>query len=146
MTSGIRTATGAFDTALTTLIGHADGITSQAEGSLDMPEGFPFTNQLLVTCEKGSAQFDLTASPSVIVRPEGAPEEHPVIPAVDAGTAEAGGNVSSLGGYFNEIVYFLECVRNGIQTTTITPDDAAFAVRLCLAATKSAETGQVVQV
>ncbi len=146
LSSGIRTATGAFDTALTTLIGHADGITSQAEGSLAMPEGFPFTNQLLVVCEEGSVQFDLTASPSVIVRPEGAPEEYPEIPTVDAGTAEAVGNVSSLGGYFNELLYFLECIRDGVQPATITPDEAAFAVKLSLAAAQSAATGQVVSV
>lgn len=146
MSSGIRTATGAFDTALTTLIGHSDGMTSQAEGSLAMPDGFPFTNQLLVVCEKGSVQFDLTAGQSVIVRPAGAPEEYPEIPTVEAGTAEAGGNVSSLGGYFNEIVYFLECIREGVKPTTITPDEAAFAVRLCLAATESAQTGRVATV
>ncbi|MBP6964051.1 MAG: Gfo/Idh/MocA family oxidoreductase [Armatimonadetes bacterium] len=146
MSTGVRTATGALDTALTTLIGHSDGMTSQAEGSLAMPDGFPFTNQLLVVCEKGSVQFDLTAGPSVIVRPSGAPEEYPEIPTVEAGTAEAGGNVSSLGGYFNEIVYFLECIREGVKPTTITPDEAAFAVRLCLAATESAQTGRVATV
>lgn len=146
LSSGIRTAAGAFDTALTTLIGHSDGITSQAEGSLAMPDGFPFTNQLLVVCEKGSIQFDLTSAPSVIVRPEGAPEEYPEIPTVEAGSAEVGGNVSSLGGYFNEIVYFLECVRRNRHPEIITPDEAAFAVRLCLAATESAETGRVVEV
>lgn len=141
--SGVMTAAGAIDTALTMLIGHSIGITSQAEGSLAMPDGFPFTNQLLVVCEKGSVLFDLTASPSVIVRPESAPEEYPEIPSVDAGTAEAGGNVSSLGGYLNEIVYFLECIERGAHPEVITPDEAAFAVRLCLAATESAKIGQI---
>lgn len=141
--SGVMTAAGAIDTALTMLIGHSIGITSQAEGSLAMPDGFPFTNQLLVVCEKGSVLFDLTASPSVIVRPAGAPEEYPEIPTVDAGTAEAGGNVSSLGGYFNEIVYFLECIERGAHPEVITPDEAAFAVRLCLAATESAKMGEI---
>ena len=144
--SGIRTKAGAFDTALSTLYGHSLGITSQAEGSLAMPEGFPFTNQLLVVCEKGSVQFDLTGSPSVTVRREGHPDEHPEVPTVDAGTAEAGGNVSSLGGYLNEIVYFLDCIKYGRHPEIITPEEAAFAVMLSLAATESAETGQVVEV
>lgn len=144
--SGIRTETGAFDTALTTLIGHSLGTTSQAEGCLAMPQGFPFTNQLLVACENGSVQFDLTGSPSVTVRREGHPDEHPEIPTVEAGTAEAGGNVSSLGGYLNEIVYFLDCIEHDRYPETITPEEAAFAVRLSLAATRSAETGQVVAV
>ncbi len=146
MSSGVRTATGAFDTALTTLIDHSEGVTSQAEGCLAMPDGFPFTNQLLVMCEKGSILFDLTSSPSVIIRPEGASEEYPEIPSVDAGSAEAGGNVSSLGGYLNEIVYFLDCIHHGRHPEVITPEEAAFAVKICLAATESAATKRVVAV
>ena len=144
--AGIKTATGAFDTALTTLIGQASGASSQAEGCLAMPDGFPFTNQLLVVCENGSVLFDLAASPSVIVRPAGAPEEYPKVPQPEAGSAEAGGNVSSLGGYYNEIVYFLDCIKNNKHPETITPEEAAFAVRMSLAATESAETGKVVEV
>ena len=145
VTSGIRTQTGAFDTALSTLIGQSAG-TSQAEGSLAMPDGFPFTNQLMVVCENGSVSFDLTASPTLTVRPAGAAHEHPDVPAPVAGSASSGGNISSLGGYYNEIVYFLDCIESGRQPETITPEDAAFAVRLCLAARESAETGKVVNV
>ena len=144
--SGIKTETGAYDTALTMCIGHANGGSSHAEGCLAMPDGFPFTNQLLVVCEKGSVLFDLTASPSLVVRPAGAPEEYPEVPAPVAGSAAAGGNVSSLGGYYNEIVYFLNCLSENKQPETITPEEAAYAVRLCLAATESAETGKVVEV
>ena len=144
VSSGIRTKTGAFDTALTTCIGHANGGSSHAEGCLAMPDGFPFISQMLIVCEKGSMFFDATGSPSLTVRPAGAAEEHPEIPQPQAGSAEAGGNVSSLGGYYNEIVYFLDCVKENRQPRTITPDEAAFAVRLCLAARKSAETGEVI--
>jgi predicted dehydrogenase len=144
--SGIKTATGAYDTALTTLMGHAQSASSQAVGSLAMPDGFPFASRIMVVCEGGSVLFDATGSPSLIVRPAGAPDEYPEIPQPAAGSAEAGGNVSSLGGYYNEIVYFLDCVRDNRLPETVTPEEAAFAVRLCLAARESAETGQVVSV
>ena len=144
VSSGVRTRTGAFDTALTTLIGQDAGTTSCAEGSLAMPDGFPFTNQIMIVCENGSVSFDLTASPTLTIRPAGAPDEHPEVLAPVAGSASAGGNVSSLGGYYNEIVYFMDCIESGRQPETITPEDAAFAVRLCLAARESAETGKVV--
>lgn len=143
---GIQTDTGAYDTALTTCVGHTNGTSSQAEGSLAMPDGFPFTSQLLVVCEKGSILSDLTGSPSLVVRPAGAPEEYPEIPEPVASPASAGGNVSSLGGYYNEIVYFLDCLRENKHPETITPEEAAYAVRLCLAARKSAETGEIVTV
>jgi len=146
VSSGIKTKTGAFDTALTMLIGQDAGAVSHAEGSLAMPDGFPFTNQIMIVCESGSVLFDMTASPTLTVRPVGAPDEHPEIPTPVAGTASAGGNVSSLGGYYNEILYFLNCIRAKTHPETITPEDAAFAVRLCLAARKSAETGKVVAV
>ena len=144
MSCGVKTKTGAYDTALTTCIGHAAGITSQAEGSLAMPDGFPFTSRIMVVCENGSAIFDIGAGHTLVVRPAGAAEEYPEVPSPVAGTASAGGNVSSLGGYYNEIVYFLDCIAENKQPETITPDDAAFAVRMCLAAMESAESGMVV--
>ncbi len=144
--SGIRTKTGAYDTALTLLLGHSDGISSQAVGCLAMPEGFPFTSQIMVVCEKGTVLFNATASPSLIVRREGKPEEYPDVPQTEAGSAEARGNVSSLGGYYNEVLYFLECIRENRVPQVITPEEAAFAVRLCLAARESAETGKVVNI
>ncbi|MCL6519515.1 MAG: Gfo/Idh/MocA family oxidoreductase [Armatimonadetes bacterium] len=143
---GIKTAKGAYDSALTMLIGHENGMSSQAVGCLAMPEGFPFTSQIRVVCEKGVIFFDATASPSLILQPEGEPEEYPQVPQPTAGSADAGGNVSSLGGYYNEIVYFLDCIEKGLMPQIITPEEAAYAVRLCLAARQSAETGQAVSV
>ena len=139
--TGLTTEKGALDTALTILIGDVSG---EAEASLAMPEGFPFTNSILVVCEKGSVVFDLNSEHSLIVRPAGQPEEYPEVPQPVAKSTEAGGNVSSLGGYYNEIAYFLDCLKEDRQPEIITPEEAAFAVRLCLAARKSAETGEVV--
>jgi len=144
--AGIKTATGAYDTAFTTLIGHSSGATSQAVGCLAMPEGFPFTSRMLIVCEKGSILFDATGSPSLVIRPSGGADEFPTIPEPQVGSVEAGGNVSSLGGYLNEIIYFLDCILEDKQPAMITPEDAGFAVRLCLAATQSAETGMPVSV
>ena len=144
--SAIPTATGAFDTALTTFIGQTGGATCQAEGCLAMPEGYPFTARMLFVCEKGAIDLDITASPTVVVRPAGAPEEHPEIPQPQVESNDAGGNVSSLGGYFNEIVYFLDCVKENRLPTVITPEEAAYAVRVCLAAAESAKTGKIVTV
>jgi predicted dehydrogenase len=146
ISSGVKTAAGAYDTALTTCIGHAGGGSSQAEGCLAMPSGFPFTNELLVVCEKGSVTFNLAGSPSVVVRPANRPEEYPEISQPVVRSAEGGGNVSSLGGYYNEIVHFLECILENRRPEVITPEEAAFAVHLCLAARKSAQIGEVVTV
>jgi len=146
ISGGFQTKTGAYDTSLTMCLDHQHGGVSQAEGSLAMPDGYPFTMQLLVVCEKGSVIFDLTSQPTLVVRPEGAPEEYPAVPAPAASSSNAGGNVSVLGGYYNEVVYFLECLRENRQPETITPEEAARAVRLCLAARESEQTGKVVSI
>jgi UDP-N-acetylglucosamine 3-dehydrogenase len=46
----------------------------------------------------------------------------------------------------DELVYFASCVLNGEKPSVITPVESMEAVRACLAAEKSAENGQVVQV
>jgi UDP-N-acetylglucosamine 3-dehydrogenase len=46
----------------------------------------------------------------------------------------------------DELVYFANCIMNGEKPSVITPIESMEAVRACLAAEKSAENGQVVQV
>jgi len=45
-----------------------------------------------------------------------------------------------------ELAYFANCILNGEKPSVITPVESMEAVRACLAAEKSAENGQVVQV
>ena len=45
-----------------------------------------------------------------------------------------------------ELAYFTNCIMNGEKPSVITPVESMEAVRACLAAEKSAENGQVVQV
>jgi UDP-N-acetylglucosamine 3-dehydrogenase len=45
-----------------------------------------------------------------------------------------------------ELAYFANCIMNGEKPSVITPVESMEAVRACLAAEKSAENGQVVQV
>ena len=46
----------------------------------------------------------------------------------------------------DELAYFANCILNGEKPSVITPVESMEAVRACLAAEKSAENGQVVQV
>ena len=50
------------------------------------------------------------------------------------------------GALAEELNYFLNCVINGTPPTVITPEESMAAVVACLAAEKSAATGQVVKV
>ena len=73
--------------------------------------------------------------------------EYPDVPAVEVPTvagAGSAGNISALGGYFVEVKYFVDCVDTNQCPTRVPPAEAKQAVELCLAATKSAETGKAI--
>jgi predicted dehydrogenase len=145
-TRGIAGPGGGLDTALSLGWNHEGGASSYAEGSLNMAAGFPFTMAVTVVCDKGTIRFDSATAPSLVVYPEQGGEVVPTLsePSIDI-SSNAGGNISDLGGYYNEIKYFTECVRAGRMPLTVTPQTAREAVRLCLAARKSAESGTAVE-
>ncbi len=145
--AGVKTKTGGLDTVLTTMTGHESGAVSYAEGCLEMAEGQPFTMALRLNLEGGSIEFNSRLSPSLLVAPAGGGVEHPHVPQPEvpsSGSAGASGNISDLGGYFVEVKYFVDCLEAGETPDKVTPQEAKLAVELCLAATRSAETGQPV--
>jgi len=126
--------------------GYESGAKSYAEGALDLAPGFPFNMSLLVACEGATMKFDMSGEPSLMVYPfEGEPFAPELNKPKLAASTETSGNISDLGGYFNEIKYFVDCLKAGKKPERVTPQDAKEAVRICLAAAKSAETGKPVQ-
>lgn len=141
---GVPGPGGGIDSVMTLGWEHPSGAKSLAEGSLVLSPKFPFTMALLVACEKATIRFDSGANPSLVVYPFKAESYAPALPDPEVGvSAEALGNIGSLGGYYNEIKYFLDCLNSGRAPDMVTPEDAREAVRLCLAVKKSVETGTV---
>jgi len=145
--AGVRAKKGGLDNIWTTTTGHPGGAVGFAEGSLDMSAGFPFTMGLKVALEGAVIEFNSRLSPSVLVaKPDGS-VDHPEIPQVEVpATAAAGtaGNISALGGYFIEVKYFVDCLDRGDTPSVVTSQEAKQAVELCVAATRSAQSGQPV--
>jgi predicted dehydrogenase len=99
---------------------------------------------LLVVCEKGTIRFDSSQGPSLVVYPASGGESVPKMPAPPAVTTLKGaGNIEALTGYFNEISYFIDCVKTGRSPEVVTLEDARQAVRTCLAVRESAKTGKI---
>jgi len=147
--AGVKTKRGGLDTAFTTMTGHRNGAVSFAGGCLEMAEGQPFTMALRINLEGGSIELNSRLTPSLLVAPAGGGVEHPDVPQPEVpsvGTAGTVGNISALGGYFVEVKYFVDCLDQSKALETVTPEEAKYAVELCLAATQSAETGQAVPV
>jgi len=147
--SGVKTKTGALDSVFTTTTGHPSGAVGFAEGSLNMAAEFPFTMGLKINLEGGSIEINTRLSPSVVVAMREGGIAHPDVPQPEVpstGTAGTAGNIEALGGYFVEVKYFVDCIEAGAKPTTVTPAEAKAAVELCLAATKSMESGSIVTI
>jgi len=57
----------------------------------------------------------------------------------DIGQGASGGNISDLGGYYNELVYFTDCVKENKKVEKATLKDAAASLRFVLAEIKNAK-------
>ena len=55
-----------------------------------------------------------------------------------AGDGFDGGNISDLGGYYNELVYFVDCAKNGAKVEKATLDAAAQSLEFVLDEIKNA--------
>lgn len=146
---GVKAARGGLDNVWTTTTGHRNQAVGFAQGSLDMAANYPFNMGLRVLLEGGAIELDSRLSPALSVYPLAGGVEHPEVPQPEvptAGRAGTAGNIEALGGYFVEIQYFVECLDRGEEPTIVTPREARDAVRLCLAATESAESGRPVAV
>jgi len=113
-----------------------------ALGGWDLPPQYPFNMSFRVNFEKGVVEFDSGRSPSIQVY-EG--RKKPYEPRIDKPTTKSGasgGNISDLGGYFNEINYFLDCIEEGKSPKVVTPKDARNSLAVVLAEQRSAASGR----
>ena len=87
------------------------------EACWSYPAGFPFTAEFIVEFEKATVVNDLMG---LIVYPvDGGCEKIDLAPSIE-GDNEIGGNISSLGGYYNELKYFVDKITAG-EALTIAP-------------------------
>ena len=137
---GQRGAPGGWDQALTLL--DYGQVGCFAEGSVLMPDGYPFTMTLRVFCERGSVEFAFraggtgvetgtTSGTSLMIYESGA-EPRPLPPAPGGDAYEA------------QVAYFVDCVREKRPPQRGTPQQGRLAVKTALAVREALETNQVV--
>jgi predicted dehydrogenase len=115
-----------------------------AEGSADLPKGFPFTMGYLAVFEHAAVEYCNRQNPALLLYAGGDEPETPDLPQ-PLGEVQSGLNISSASGYFLEQVYFFDCIRKGIQPQIVTPESAADTVRVVRAEIESARTGAPVK-
>lgn len=125
---------------------HFDDVVVQAEGGWNYPTKWGFQMAFQAIYENGTVEYDSNASPTLrhtIGNSEPAPLE---FSNPETGDSRSGtGNVSSLGGYFNELQYFINCLNQGKAPDIATGRQSAQSVRTVMAEIESARTGRTVK-
>lgn len=94
-----------------------DNATVTVEACWDYPADFPFDAGFRVKFEKATAVLDVSG---VTVYYKDGGQFKPEIQPEFIGSNDIGGNLSSLGGYYNELKYFIDKVASG-ETPLIAP-------------------------
>ena len=89
-----------------------DDFVISAEGTWDLPGTHPFEATFRVVFEKGVVEN--AGGKFMLYTNEGA-EEIKLEKAENLGAVSGGGNISDLGGYYNELLYFTNCAKTGAK-------------------------------
>lgn len=110
------------------------------EGGWDYPSCMPFEMEYRVRLEKATVVFNSGKTPFLMLYNEDGTIIQPVLEKeFDAESEGLGGNLTSLGGYFNEIKYFLECLENGNEIKIAPLEEGIESFRLTMREIMAAE-------
>ncbi|MDF2668823.1 MAG: oxidoreductase [Paenibacillus sp.] len=108
------------------------------EGGWDYPSGFPFEMAYTVQLEQATAVFSSKATPSLTIYEAGGRViEESFDSGADTADEKRTGNISSLGGYYNELNYFLQAIQHNRAIEEATLQDGCDSVELLYRALKA---------
>jgi len=108
---------------INTLIQYPDFSVS-VEGTWGLPESYPFTATFRVVFE--NAVIENTGEKLLCYNKNG------VQKIKIETTSDSGGNISDLGGYYNELVYFCDRAKNGAKIEKATLKDAVASLEFLM--------------
>lgn len=124
---------------------HFDNTVVMAEGGWDYPQKWGFQMAFQAVFENGTVEYDSGAQPTLkYTLGEAAPAPLPYQNPSPAGSRSGEGNISALGGYYNELKYFIDCLNRNEQPMVATGQQAVQSIKTVLAEMESAETDRTV--
>ena len=99
------------------------------EGTWGLPQTHPFEATFRVVFEKGVVE---NAGGKFILYTDDSAEEIKIEKAEGLGEGFEGGNISDLGGYYNELIYFTNCAKNGAKVEKATLSDGVESLKFVL--------------
>ena len=117
-----------------------DGVTVSSEGGWNYPKNWGFQMAFQAVYENAVLDYDSSNEKGLTIC-EGDHETRSLdVVKTDAGESKSGeGNVSDLGGYLNELTYFVDCLRSGNPPAIATLAHARESLALTL---KEIELGE----
>lgn len=120
-----------------------DGVSVTAECGWNYPPNWGFQMAFQAVFDDGAVEYDSGADPTLTVtigqgEKKPLPFKNPSIGTSSTGT----GNISALGGYFNELQSFIRALEANRPPETATLEDATQSLKVVLAELKSAKTGK----
>jgi predicted dehydrogenase len=107
--------------------GYGDDVSVAVESGWDYPASFPFTADFRVKFEKATV---IGGGGVVNVYPLEGDAYQAQLEEEFQGDNEIGGNISSLGGYYNELKYFVEGLQGKNDLSVATVSEAVKSVKL----------------
>ena len=125
---------------------HFDDVAVTAEGGWNYPAHWGFQMGFVAVFEQSAIEFDSRANPTLMITEKSRQRRPLAFAQPRVGNSNSGsGNISALGGYYNELRYFVECIERDRHPEVATPSQAAESVRTVRAEIKSAATGRTVR-
>lgn len=121
-----RDADGAIQ-QINAVYGYGNNVSIALESGWDYPADFPFTADFRVKFEKATV---IGGGGVVNVYPAGGAAYQAELEEEFQGDNEIGGNISSLGGYYNELKYFVEGLQGKNDLSVATVSEAIKSVQL----------------
>lgn len=97
------------------------------EGGWNLPQGAPFRMEYRAVFEKGAAIY---RDGELWIYEEGQAPRQYEAPKMEA--SGAGGNLSSLGGYYSELAYLVDCIAKDKMPQVVTPESSRESLRYVL--------------
>ena len=126
--ASVKNVLGEKNSYINTLMQY-DGFVVGVEGTWDLPSSHPFEATFRVVFEKATVE---NAGGKFLAYTEEGVEEIKIEKKELSGVYK-GGNISDLGGYYNELIYFTDRVKAGEKIEKATPADAAKSLAFVLA-------------
>jgi predicted dehydrogenase len=118
-----------------------DNVAVHAEGGWDYPQDYGFCMTFEAVFEHGSLAYNSSAEAALILTQNDQPPELVAVeqPGPKESTASEG-NISALGGYYNELEYFTNCLNANQAPEIATIAQASESIRVLCAELESAQS------